>query len=72
MGKIYEEMRDFVMDCERCHKAIYDGDTYCLVTSRKTEEEKKVCFDCGFVYGSTYEVITLEAIKEGESELREL
>ena len=31
MGKIYEEMRDFVMDCERCHKAIYDGDTYCLV-----------------------------------------
>ena len=66
MGKVYEEMRDFVMDCERCHKAIYDGDTYCLVTHRKSQAEKRVCFKCGFVYGRTYEVITLEAITEVE------
>ena len=66
MGKVYEEMRDFVMDCERCHKEIYDGDTYCLVTSRKSQAEKKVCFKCGFTYGTTYEVLTLEAMTEVE------
>lgn len=66
MGKVYEGIKELVMNCDRCHKKIYDGDTYALVTHRKTDEEIKVCFKCGFVYGSTYEIITLEAIKEVE------